>query len=98
MLASKEGEADGEESRVRAGGLRSAVCRRYGSTVNAVVEPVLGDVAIDERIARDVQEFKIEDKPQEQSGKDEDQEEGPKLPSRLKNELGSALPRALTSC
>ena len=49
-----------------------------------MLEPVFGDVAIDERIARYVRESKEEEKPQEQTGKEEDQEIPPKLPEHAR--------------
>ena len=43
-----------------------------GEPEDAVIEPVFGDVAVDQRVTHDMREFKIEDKPQQQAAKKED--------------------------
>ena len=77
MFATEEHEARGEEGRVSRqpypGGPDDPVL--VGQPEDALGEPILGDIAIDQGIACDERKLKEEDQPQGQSGERHQQEE-----------------------
>ena len=81
MLASEQRKAGGQKRRI-AGQANPGRPRAFGvgQAEDAVVEPVLGDVAVNQRIAGDVRESNVEEKPQGQSGQGDQQEVLPRLP------------------
>ena len=81
MLAPKQHKAGGEEGGIARqadpGWLRALGMRQ---PVDAVVEPVPGDIAVNQRIAGDVWESKVEEQPQSKCGQCDQQEVLPRLP------------------
>ncbi len=81
MLAAEQHKAGGQKRRI-AGQANPRGPRAFGvaEAVDAVLEPVLGDVAVNQRIAGHVRESKVEEKPQRKSGQCDQQEVLPRLP------------------
>src|ERR1019366_1399287 len=81
MLASEQQEA-GSQKRGIAGQADPGRPRPLGMAqpVDAVLEPVLGDVPVNQRIAGYMRESNVEEKPQRESGQCDQQEVLPRLP------------------
>jgi hypothetical protein len=68
MLAAKQHETGSHEGRIAGQpnpGRVNAVAVRQSE--DALIEPILGDVAVDERVASNVRELEVKEEPQRES-------------------------------
>ncbi len=84
MLAAEEHEASGKECGI-AGQADPRGPRTFGmaEAVDAVLQPVPGDIAVNQRIAGYMRESKVKEKPQDKRGQRDQQEVLPILPEHV---------------